>query len=84
MHVDAYRLAGALDLEDLGLEVDPSGRSRCWSGVDLVVHALSPEYLEILLERDEECEGDRGCGWPDGLGTGRGGRISPAPMTAND
>ncbi len=79
VHVDAYRLAGALDLEDLGLEVDLERAVTVleWGGP--VVHALSPEYLEILLERDEECEGDRGVRMARWLGHGPRWADFPAP-----
>jgi tRNA threonylcarbamoyladenosine biosynthesis protein TsaE len=53
-HVDAYRLAGATDMEDLGLTdwMDQSVVALEWA--DTVPGALPPERIEVRIEYTEE------------------------------
>lgn len=49
-HVDAYRLGGAVELEDLGIEeVLPSDAVAFVEWADRVVDALPPDWLELAF-----------------------------------
>jgi len=49
-HVDAYRLGGAAELEDLGIEeVLPSGAVVFVEWADRVADALPPDWLELAF-----------------------------------
>jgi tRNA threonylcarbamoyladenosine biosynthesis protein TsaE len=56
VHVDAYRLGGALEVDDLDLDADLADSVTLveWGGG--LVERLSDAYLEIRLSRDEDSE----------------------------
>lgn len=69
-HVDAYRLSGATELEDLGIEeVLPSDAVAFVEWADRVVGALPPDWLELAFHtRPDEVREihveSHGHGWP--------------------
>lgn len=51
VHVDAYRLAGALELDDLDLDTDVDAAVTVVEWGEGLAEALSPDRLELSLER---------------------------------
>lgn len=75
VHVDAYRLGSALELDDLDLGADLAGSVVVveWGGG--VAESLAPERLELTITRsDDEGDDTRGV-----LITGRGPRWATLP-----
>lgn len=74
VHVDAYRLSGSTELDDLDLDSDVADSVTVVEWGDGLAERLADEHLQVLLDRSGAEEGRRailranGPGWADRLG----------------
>lgn len=53
VHVDAYRLSGSVEVDDLDLDADLDGAVMVVEWGSGKVEGLAPDRLEVLIRRDE-------------------------------
>ena len=76
VHVDAYRLAGAAELEDLDLDFDRSAVVVEW-GAGLL-DGVSESWLEVVIARRRGGDGD------DRADAAAGPSVAPEPVDVTD
>ena len=69
VHVDAYRLGGAAELDDLDLDASLDEASRSSSGAHGLAEGLAEDHLEVTLQRRRRAHG-RPVGARSALGAG--------------
>ncbi len=58
VHVDAYRLSGSVEVDDLDLDADPDHAVMVVEWGRGKVEGLSPDRLEVQIRRDQGSAGD--------------------------
>lgn len=79
VHVDAYRVGGALEFEDLGLADDVERSVTVVEWGELLAPALGHEWVQVTIDRPAGADGVTGEGGPRQVSvTGTGDRWADA------